>query len=124
MAALIERKTWSQADLSRAVGLERPEALRNVLRELVEIGVPLESEKAHPHVYWRVRRDWVPGGVLFKTEHVASPHQEMTTCPLPDCTPADIVTFVALGSAYEEPPPPPPVPFVTPSIKSLPPPPP
>jgi predicted DNA-binding transcriptional regulator YafY len=70
MAAFIERKTWTQADLSRAVGLERPEALRNVLRELVEIGVPLESERAHPHVYWRVSRDWVPGGVLFKTEHV------------------------------------------------------
>ncbi len=69
MAAFLRRRTWTQADLARAVGL-RAEALRNVLRELRDSGIPLESEKEHPHVYWRMAREWYPGGVLFKAEHV------------------------------------------------------
>ena len=69
MVAFLERRTWTQADLARATGLRR-EALRNVLRELRDGGMPLESEKDHPHVYWRVRKDWYPGGVLFKAEDV------------------------------------------------------
>jgi predicted DNA-binding transcriptional regulator YafY len=68
MVAFLEHRNWTQADLARATGL-RPEALRNVLRELRDGGMPLESEKAHPHVYWRVR-NWYPGGVLFKAEDV------------------------------------------------------
>jgi predicted DNA-binding transcriptional regulator YafY len=69
MVAFLERRSWTQAELARATGL-RPEALRNVLRELRDGGMPLESEKAHPHMYWRVRKDWYPGGVLFKAEDV------------------------------------------------------
>src|SRR5260370_18102581 len=70
MVAFLERRTWSQAECARATGLQRAEALRNVLRELSDSGMPLESEKAHPHVYWRVRKGWYPGGVLFKAEDV------------------------------------------------------
>jgi predicted DNA-binding transcriptional regulator YafY len=77
MAAFITRKTWTQADLARAVEL-RPEALRKVLRELRESGVPLESEKDHPQVYWRMSRDWYPGGILFKSELVADLLRELT----------------------------------------------
>jgi predicted DNA-binding transcriptional regulator YafY len=78
MAAFLERPTWTQADLARAVGLERPEALRNVLRELRESGIPLESEKDHPHVYWRVPKHWYPGGVLFKAEYVPELLRELS----------------------------------------------
>jgi predicted DNA-binding transcriptional regulator YafY len=67
--ALITRRTWSQADLARAVGV-RTEALRKILEELYANGVPLKSEKEHPHVYWRLSRDWYPGGVLFKQEDI------------------------------------------------------
>jgi predicted DNA-binding transcriptional regulator YafY len=81
MAAFLERRTWTQADLARAVGFERPEALRNVLRELRESGVPLESEKDHPHVYWRVPKDWYPGGILFKAEHVPDLLRQLSHLP-------------------------------------------
>jgi predicted DNA-binding transcriptional regulator YafY len=72
MAAFMEHKTWTQADLARHLELKRPEALRTVLRELQDNGIPLTSEKGHPHVYWRLPKDWYPGGVLFKADLV--PH--------------------------------------------------
>jgi predicted DNA-binding transcriptional regulator YafY len=81
MAAFLERKTWTQADLARATGLQRPEALRNVLRELIESGMPLESEKAHPHVYWRMAKGWHPGGVLFKTDDVPELLRQLSRLP-------------------------------------------
>ena len=81
MAAFVERRTWTQADLARATGLQRPEALRNVLRELIESGMPLESEKQHPHVYWRVGKGWHPGGVLFKTEAVPELLRQLSHLP-------------------------------------------
>jgi predicted DNA-binding transcriptional regulator YafY len=81
MAAFIERKTWTQADLARHVGLERPAALRKVLEELQESGIPLVSEKGHPHVYWRMPKDWYPGGVLFKAEHVPTLLRQLSHLP-------------------------------------------
>ncbi|MGH7272267.1 MAG: helix-turn-helix transcriptional regulator, partial [Polyangiaceae bacterium] len=69
MAAFFTRRKWVQADLARTVGLS-PEALRTVLNDLCDSGIPLESEKDHPHVYWRMPKDWFPGGVLFKAELV------------------------------------------------------
>ena len=70
MAAFLKRKTWTQADLARAVDLS-PEAVRKVLHELRESGMPLVNEKDHPHVYWRVPRNWYPGGILFTAEYVS-----------------------------------------------------
>ncbi|MGH7271579.1 MAG: hypothetical protein ACREJ3_14205, partial [Polyangiaceae bacterium] len=81
MAAFLERRSWTQAELARATGLQRPETLRNVLRELQGSGIPLESEKAHPHVYWRIAKDWYPGGVLFKSEHVPELLRQMMHLP-------------------------------------------
>src|SRR5580700_6801604 len=69
MAALLVRRSWSQAELAREVGV-RTEALRTLLEELRASGVPLVSEKDHPHVYWSVPKTWFPGGVLFKQEDV------------------------------------------------------
>jgi predicted DNA-binding transcriptional regulator YafY len=69
MAAFFERRTWTQADLARTVGLSR-EAVVVVLHDLQESGIPLQSEPDHPHVYWRMPRDWYPGGVLFRAEYV------------------------------------------------------
>jgi len=80
MVAFLERKTWIQAELARATGL-RPEALRNILRELQDSGLPLESEKEHPHVYWRIPKDWFPGGVLFKAEHVSELLRQLSHLP-------------------------------------------
>jgi predicted DNA-binding transcriptional regulator YafY len=69
MVAFLTRKNWAQAELARAVELSA-EALRTVLRDLEESGFPLRSEKAHPHVYWRMTKDWYPGGVIVKSELV------------------------------------------------------
>jgi predicted DNA-binding transcriptional regulator YafY len=80
MVAFTERKTWTQADLARAVGLST-EAVRKVLSDLVESGAPLVSEKDHPHVYWRMARDWYPGGVVFREEHVSDLLRELTHLP-------------------------------------------
>jgi predicted DNA-binding transcriptional regulator YafY len=69
MVALLTQRTWIQADLARAMDLST-EALRKVLSELSDGGVPLTSEKDHPHVYWSVPKTWFPGGVLFRAEVV------------------------------------------------------
>jgi predicted DNA-binding transcriptional regulator YafY len=69
LCALLTHRTWTQAGLARAVGV-RTEALRKLLEELSASGVPLESEREHPHVYWSVAKNWYPGGVLFKQEDV------------------------------------------------------
>ena len=69
MAAFLTRRTWPQAELARAVGV-RPETIRKLLEELSASGVPLESEKEHPHVYWSMPKTWYPGGILFKQDDV------------------------------------------------------
>ncbi|MGH7440348.1 MAG: helix-turn-helix transcriptional regulator [Polyangiaceae bacterium] len=69
MAAFFQRRRWTQSDLARAVGL-RPEAVRTVLRDIEMSGIPLVSTKDPPQVVWSIRRDWFPGGVLFKSELV------------------------------------------------------
>jgi predicted DNA-binding transcriptional regulator YafY len=78
MAAFLTRRTWwSQVDLARAVGIGT-DALRQILGELRDNGLPLQSEKEHPHVYWRMPRDWYPGGVLFKEEFVPELLRQLT----------------------------------------------
>jgi predicted DNA-binding transcriptional regulator YafY len=69
LAAFLARRTWPQAELARVVGV-RPETIRKLLEELLASGVPLESEKEHPHVYWSMPKTWYPGGVLFKQDDV------------------------------------------------------
>ena len=80
LAALLVRRVWSQADLARNVGV-RTEALRRVLEELRASGVPLESEKDHPHVYWRVPKSWFPGGVLFQQDDVPDLLRQLRRLP-------------------------------------------
>lgn len=81
MGAFLARRTWTQAELARALGFTRPEAVRNVLRELQESGIPLECQKDHPHVYWRVPKDWYPGGVLFQADHVPELLRQLSHAP-------------------------------------------
>jgi predicted DNA-binding transcriptional regulator YafY len=69
LKAFLDRRTWQQAELARHVGVSAA-AIRKRLGELQTNGVPLESEKEHPHVYWSVPKTWYPGGVLFTSEQV------------------------------------------------------
>jgi predicted DNA-binding transcriptional regulator YafY len=79
-AAFLAQHTWKQAELARDVGV-RTEALRRLLEELRAAGVPLESEKDHPHVYWSVPKTWYPGGVLFKRDDVPELLRQLRRLP-------------------------------------------
>ena len=79
-AALLATRSWSQADLAREVGV-RTEALRKLLEELHASGVPVVSEKDHPHVYWSVPKTWFPGGVLFKQQDVPDLVRQLRRLP-------------------------------------------
>ncbi|MBX3226500.1 MAG: WYL domain-containing protein [Labilithrix sp.] len=67
IAAFIDRPTWKQAELARELGTSS-ETVRRHLGDLVEGGLKLEREEDHPHVYWSVRKNWLPGAVAFKGE--------------------------------------------------------
>jgi predicted DNA-binding transcriptional regulator YafY len=69
IAAFIEKRTWSQADLARKLET-RPETIRKHLNELVAGGFQLEQERDHPHVYWSVPKTWFPGALVFKPDEV------------------------------------------------------
>ena len=62
LSSFYPRKTWSQAELAREHELT-VEAVRKILRDLQANGVPLTPRAERPHVYWTLRKDWVPGGV-------------------------------------------------------------
>ncbi len=62
--AFLVQRTWSQADLARHVGVA-VRVVRAKLTELERMGIPFDSEEDHPHVYWSVPANWLPGGVAF-----------------------------------------------------------
>ena len=78
--AFFDQRTWKQADLARHVGV-LPATIKKHLEELRASGVPLESEKDHPHVFWSVPRSWYPGGVLFSGEQIAELFRQLSRLP-------------------------------------------
>lgn len=80
MGMMLVRRSWAQAELAREIGV-RSETLRKVLGELKAAGVPLDTEKDHPHVYWTLAKNWYPGGVLFKQEHVPELLRQLRRLP-------------------------------------------
>ena len=70
MAAFVEQRTWTQADLARRL-TTRTETVRKQLGELQQAGFKLEREEDHPHVYWSVPKNWFPGVLAFKQDEVA-----------------------------------------------------
>jgi predicted DNA-binding transcriptional regulator YafY len=67
IAAFIERQTWTQAELARKLET-RTETIRKQLAELQAGGLKLEREEDHPHVYWSVPKNWIPGALAFKAD--------------------------------------------------------
>lgn len=66
--AFLAQRTWRQPDLARRVSVTS-HALRGILSDLVDSGVPLERDEDSPtEVYWSVPRHWFPGGALFRNE--------------------------------------------------------
>ena len=78
--AFLQRRTWSQAELARHVGIAVP-ALRKRLNELTTSGFPLDREEDHPHVFWSVPKDWFPGGVVFSGEEVPDLLRQLAHLP-------------------------------------------
>jgi len=63
--AFLKRRTWTQADLARQIGVTVP-AVRKRLLDLRAAGMPLEDERDATQVYWRVPKTWFPGGVALE----------------------------------------------------------
>lgn len=80
LKALLDRRTWAQADLARHVGITTA-ALHKRLLELRESGIPLDSERDHPHVYWSVPKHWFPGGVFFTGDQVEQIFRQLSRLP-------------------------------------------
>jgi predicted DNA-binding transcriptional regulator YafY len=80
LKALLDQRTWKQADLARHVGVQ-PATIKKQLEELRASGVPLQSEKDHPHVFWSVPKSWFPGGVLFSGEQIAELFRQLSRLP-------------------------------------------
>lgn len=80
LKAFLDQRTWKQADLARHVGVATP-VVQKRLRELQANGIPLESEKEHPHVFWSVPKSWYPGGVLFTGEQVTQVFRQLSRVP-------------------------------------------
>jgi predicted DNA-binding transcriptional regulator YafY len=80
LKAFLDQRTWKQADLARHVGVQ-PATIHKRLEELAANGVPLTSEKEHPHVYWSVPKSWYPGGVLFTGEQVTEVFRQLSRMP-------------------------------------------
>jgi predicted DNA-binding transcriptional regulator YafY len=80
LKAFLDQRTWKQADLARRVGVQAA-TIKKHLEELRASGVPLESEKDHPHVFWSVPKSWYPGGVLFSGEQIAELFRQLSRLP-------------------------------------------
>ncbi len=80
LKAFLDHRTWKQADLARHVGVSTA-ALHKRLVELQSEGVPLTSEREHPHVYWSVPKQWYPGGVVFTSEQVTELLRQLLRLP-------------------------------------------
>lgn len=79
--AFLAKRTWRQPELAKELGIG-VEALRRVLFELMEKGMPLErDEEDRSRVYWSVPSDWFPESVLFKREEVPELLRQLRRVP-------------------------------------------
>jgi len=70
LVALLERRTWEQAELARRVGVAT-RTLRRCLDEMTRSGIPLERDEEPPRVYWSVPAAWLPGAASLSGAEVA-----------------------------------------------------
>jgi predicted DNA-binding transcriptional regulator YafY len=80
LKAFLDQRTWKQAELARLVGVSTA-AAHKCLVELQKHGVPLTSDKDHPHVYWCVPKSWYPGGVLFTGDQITQIFRHLSRLP-------------------------------------------
>ncbi len=80
LKAFLDQRTWKQADLARHVGVAAA-TVHKRLEELRANGIPLDSEKEHPHVFWSVPKSWYPGGVLFTGDQLTQIFRQLSRLP-------------------------------------------
>jgi predicted DNA-binding transcriptional regulator YafY len=80
LKAFLDTRTWKQADLARRIEIQ-PATLHKRLVELQASGIPLTSERDHPHVFWSVPKSWYPGGVLLTSEQVTEVFRQLSRIP-------------------------------------------
>ena len=80
LTAFLDTRTWKQAELARHITIQ-PATLHKRLVELQASGIPLTSERDHPHVYWSVPKSWYPGGVLLTGEQVTEVFRQLSRIP-------------------------------------------
>jgi predicted DNA-binding transcriptional regulator YafY len=80
LKAFLDQRTWKQAELARHVSV-LPATIHRCLCELQANGIPLVSEKDHPHVYWSVPKSWYPGGILFTGEQITQIFRQLSRVP-------------------------------------------
>lgn len=86
LKAFLDQRTWTQAALARHVSVSSA-TMHKRLCELQATGIPLVSEKEHPHVFWSVPKTWYPGGILFTSEQITQLFRQLSR--LPKCHPRD-----------------------------------
>ena len=80
LKAFLDQRTWKQAELARHIDVQAA-TIKKQLEELQTCGVPLTSEREHPHVYWSVPKSWFPGGILFTGEQVTDLFRQLSRLP-------------------------------------------
>jgi predicted DNA-binding transcriptional regulator YafY len=80
LKAFLDDRTWKQADLARRIEV-LPATVRKHLEELRNSGIPLTSEKEHPHVFWSVPKNWFPGGIVFTGTQITDLFRQLSRLP-------------------------------------------
>lgn len=100
LSAFLRRRTWQQSELARELDLES-RTVRRHLNELQRWGFPLEREDDPPQVYWRMPKDWFPGGVLLKSTDATLLIQLL--CRMPASTARDtLLRLVSAGLSRQD----------------------
>jgi predicted DNA-binding transcriptional regulator YafY len=69
LQAFVSNRRWTQADLSRSVGISS-QSLRKVLNSLLDGGMPLTRLDEPPQVYWEVPKGWLPGALAVTPDEL------------------------------------------------------
>ncbi len=79
VGCFLEKRTWSQADLARHANV-RVDTIRKHLHELQDI-IPITRDEDHPHVYWSLPKDWLPGGMSWSQDELHAMLRMLTRSP-------------------------------------------
>lgn len=98
---LMTDRTLSQSELARRVGVD-VRAVRRCLFDMKAAGMPLERDEDHPHVYWSVPKNWVPGGSVVPADDLLEIVRNLLRAPHTasrDRVLSRVIARIGLGAA-------------------------